>query len=63
MVHGVAAVALLLNCVSRSIVTVKLLTLFVYFYFFGFLHGRRLESKIVIDFIVPPCSLIFSVYH
>lgn len=63
MVHGVGAAALLLNCVSRSIVTVLLLTLFVYFYFFGFLHGRRLESKIVIDFIVPPCSLIFSVYH
>jgi len=56
MVHGIGAAALLLNCVSRSIVTVLLLTLFVFFYFFGFHHGRRLETKIVIDFIVLPCS-------
>ena len=60
MVHGVRAAALLLNCVSRSIVTVLLLTLFAYVYFVGFLHGRRLESKIVIDFVMP--VLIF-VYH
>ena len=45
MVHGVRAAALLLNCVSRSIVTVLLLTLFAYVYFVGFFMVEGLKAK------------------
>lgn len=45
MVHGVGAAAVLLNCVSRSIVTVLLLTLVSIFIFLVFFMVEGLKAK------------------